>query len=68
MTSKIVQFEIEQGRITLLYQDGSLWRGEINICGREAETWDWKQIHGPLCEIGLQPEEDSQISFWDQMQ
>jgi hypothetical protein len=59
MTSKIVQFEIEQGRITLLYQDGSLWRG--NITSGTGATWDWKQIHGPLCEIGLQPGEDSQI-------
>jgi hypothetical protein len=64
MTSKIVQFHIEAGRITLLYANGSLWRGSLTT-GTGA-TWDWKQIRGPLDEI--EPESDCEKSDCESLQ
>lgn len=69
MTSKIVQFAIESGRITLLYSDGSLWRG--NLATSTGVTWDWQRVKGPLDEIDLNedsqevaPYDPNQIWFW----
>jgi hypothetical protein len=59
MTSKIVQFSVESGWLTLLYADGSLWRGKV--VSSSGHTWDWQQIKGPLCEIELAPKEEADI-------